>query len=396
MNIVRIYLTFTNRTTCSEKKIKVTNMKSRVSISEHSINVRTPILGLMLLSIAGSIILAAGIFILNDIPHIDHLLIGAGIIILFGGLFALFYSKYYKILINEEPGYLSLVESTGWDITPLKIPFRYFNEIVIQYLVNREKPEYEIMLKSRTGSLMLVARFYSEAKALSFSNKFEKAMGLKVTRNSVIPDDIVDKRHPFNPYAIVLPDKTSIKTTERRDSVGLVWKIKYHPLQLAFMFVIYYGILHIFHFSAVPSGHISHVAAIIIYTILGILLSLLITLVISSLTGSYYLIISRESIRYFHKIFGKKYGEQEMKKKDIALVRSSIELGTEQILIASKKGISSLNNLIRQFSHSGNESSNVVDISDMRAFKEEMIYVNAATLKLSEKLFIEQFIMKNM
>jgi hypothetical protein len=33
-----------------------------------------------------------------------------------------------------------------------------------------------------------------------------------------------------------------------------------------------------------------------------------------------------------------------MKKSDIALVRSSIDLNTEEILLVSKKGVESLNN----------------------------------------------------
>ncbi len=370
-------------------------MKSRVSFSENSINVKTPIMLLFTISSIGAITLATGVYLLNDITLLAHLLIGVGIIFLFSGLFLLFNSKYYKILINEDPGFLSLVESTGWDISPLKIPFKYFNEIIIQYLINREKPEYEIMLRNRYGSLMLIARFEDEKKALSFSDKFEKTMGLKITQNSELPSDLVEKRKTYNPYAIVLSDNTSIRTIEKRDSVELSWKVKYNPIQIAFLFCIYYGFFHIIHFSAVPAGNINPFVVIIIYTLLGILLSLLITAIFAIFSGTYNFINGRDSITYFHKVFGKRYSEMEMKKSEIALVRSSIDLATEEILIVSKKGISSLNNLIRKFSYGGTDFKNMVDISDLRAFKDDMIRLNVSNLKLAEKLYMEQFIMKN-
>lgn len=371
-------------------------MKSRVSFSENSINVKTPILMLFLFSSIGAIALATGVYILHDVTFIDNLLIGLGLILLFSGLFLLFNSKYYKILINEEPGYLSLIESTGWGISPLKIPFKYFNEIVIQYLINRDRPEYEIMLKNRYGSLMLVARIGNETKALSFSSKFEKTMGLRVTKNSELPSDLVDRRHPFSPYAIVIPDNSSMKTIEKRDSAELTWKVKYNPIQVAFLFCIYYGFFHIIHFAAIPSVDINPLAGIVIYTFLGILLSILITVILSFFFGTYHLITGRDSVTYFHKIFGRRYGEMEMKRTDIALVRSSIDLGTEEILIVSKSGINSLNNLIKQFSIGGANFKNMIDISDLKAFKDEMIRLNVRNLKLAEKLYIEQFIMKNL
>jgi len=86
----------------------------------------------------------------------------------------------------------------------------------------------------------------------------------------------------------------------------------------------------------------------------------------------------------------------EMKKTDIALVRSSIDLGTEEILVVSKQGVSSLNNLIKKFDLSESNFKNMVDISDLKAFKDEMIRLNVGNMKLAEKLFIEQFVMKNL
>lgn len=371
-------------------------MKSVVSFSDNGINVKTSIFAPFLLASAGAVMLACGVYFISIVRHIDHLLIGLGIVFLFSGLFLLFNSSYYKILINEEPGYLSLVESTGWDISPLKIPFKYFSEIIIQYLINRDKPEYEIMLRNRYNSLMLVSRFYDEEKALNFAKRFEKAMSLKVTLNTEIPSHLIEKRHAYNPYSIVIPDNSSIKTMERRDFAEISWKVRYNPIQIAFLFCIYYGFFHIIHFSLLPAIDASFMVVTVIDTLLGLLLSFLIIFIVALFSGSYHFIAKKDAVIYFYRLFGRNYSEREMKKSDIALVRSSIDLNTEEILLVSKKGVESLNNLIKQYSVNNSVDKKMVDISDIKAFDSEMMRLKTSTLKLSEKLYIEQFIMKNL
>lgn len=371
-------------------------MKSKVGFSSNSIKIQTPITFLFLFSVSGAIICGAGIFKLGRIYPFDHILIGTGIIFLFTGLFYLLNTKYYKILINEDPGYLSLVESTGWDISPLKIPYKYFTEIVVQYIVNRNKPEYGFLLKNRMGALLLVAKFDDESRVKDFKNKFEKTIGLPVKENSQIPYDMIDSKHPYNPYGIVLPRNSSVKLTERRDSQGVTWKIKYHPLQIAFMFVVYYGFFHIINLAIVPAGRLNAAAAIVIYTVLGVVLSLLITAVISNYFGKHYVIINRESIIHFKKVLGRKFSEMEMKKKDISLIRSSIEFSNEDMIIASRRGVEGVNSMISRFSSAQSGKKKIVEDKDKNIFREELMKLNESNLKLAEKLFIEQFILKNL
>jgi hypothetical protein len=371
-------------------------MKSRVSFSSNSIKIQTPATFLILFSFFGALIGGMGIYNLGEIYPLDHVLIGFGIICLFSGLFSLLNTKYYKILINEDPGYLSLVESTGWDISPLKIPYKYFTEIVVQYIVNRNRPEYGVLLKNRMGAMLLVARFNNEKRVSVFKDKFEKTIGLPVKENSEIPYDMIDSKHPYNPYGIVLPKNSSVKITERRDSQGVTWKIKYHPLQIVFMFVVYYGFFHIINFAVVPAGRVNVAVAIVIYTVLGVVLSLLVTAVVSNFFGTHYVIINKESIIHFHKILGRKFNEMEMKKSDISLIRSSIEFSNEDMVIASRKGIEGVNNVIRKFNSGKKESKKTVATEDKHLFKKEIMKLNECNLKLAEKLFIEQFILKNL
>ncbi|HNX24518.1 MAG TPA: hypothetical protein PKG60_10755 [Spirochaetota bacterium] len=369
-------------------------MKSKVGFSSNSIRIQTPITFLFIYSVFGALMGGTGIYNLGEIYPFDHILIGFGIIFLFSGLFSLLNTKYYKILVNEDPGYLSLVESTGWDISPLKIPYKYFTEIVIQYIVNRNKPEYGILLKNRMGALLLITKFHNEKLAAGFKANFEKTIGLPVKENREIPYDMIDSKHPYNPYGIVLPNNSSIRIIERRDSQDLTWKTKYHPLQIAFMFVVYYGFFHIINFAVVPVAQFNVAVAIVIYTALGVILSFLVTAVISNYFGTHYVIIKKESIIHYDKILGRKLHENEMKKSDISLIRSSIEFSNEDLVIVSRKGIEGVNNLIKKSSRK-KEGNKVADVNDKHLFKEEIIKLNESNLKLAEKLYIEQFILKN-
>jgi len=371
-------------------------MKSKVSFSSNSIKIQTPITFLFIYSVIGALMGGFGIYNLGMIYPLDHVLIGFGIILLFSGLFSLLNTKYYKILINEDPGYLSLVESTGWDISPLKIPYKYFTEIVIQYIVNRNKPEYGILLKNRMGALLLVGKSNNEKRIADFKKSFEKTIGLPVKENSEIPYDMIDKKHTYDPYSIVLPARSSIRVTERRDSQDVTWKIKYHPLQIAFMFVIYYGFFHIINFAVVPAGRLNVAVTIVIYTALGVILSFLIVAVIANFFGTHYVIIKKDSITHFNKVLGRKFNENEIKKSDISLIRSSIEFSNEDMVIASKAGVEGVNNMIKRFTSATRADKKKVGVQDKNLFQKEIMKLNESNLKLAEKLFIEQFILKHL
>ena len=246
------------------------------------------------------------------------------------------------------------------------------------------------------GALLLVAKFSDKKRAEKFTSRFEKTIGLPVKENSEIPYDMIDKKHPYNPYGILLPDNSSVKIKESRESRDVAWKIKYHPLQIAFMFVIYYGFFHVINFALIPAGNINVPVAIIIYTTLGVILSFLMMAVLSNFFGTHYVIINKDSIIYYNKVFGIKFAERKMKKADISLIRSSIEFSNEDMVIASKKGIEEVNNLIRKFSTGKKDTEIVVNVKDKKVFKDEIIKLNESNLKLAEKLFIEQFILKNL
>ncbi|NLV67065.1 MAG: hypothetical protein GXY14_05245 [Spirochaetes bacterium] len=371
-------------------------MKSRAGFSQNSLNINTPIKRLLIVSLISTGLIVAGVYFLRLIYPFDHLMIGLGILFVSGSLFFMVNTKYYKLHFNEEPGYISLVESTSWEISPFKIPLKYFTEILMQYTINdRKKPEYEIILKNRFGSMLLVAKFDNEKEAKKFSEKLQSIADLPLTCRNEIELDSIDRKHPFNPYPLFLPEDSGIKTSETRDTAAISWKVKYHPFQVGFILGIYYGFFHILHFAIIPFGRLDAAAIIVIYTALGILLSIIITVIMFSFFGRYYIVVWREEIQIYHQVFGRKYHEQTMKKEDVAIIRSTIDTENETIIIASRKGIGALNNLLKNYTRGRKKIKEMIDIDDVIKLRDEIFRVDVSTLSLVEKLYIDQFILKN-
>ncbi|MCL2156128.1 MAG: hypothetical protein FWH53_10725, partial [Leptospirales bacterium] len=294
-------------------------MKSKVKFSANSIKIHTPIIVPYIVSILGALLCGIGVYRLNNIYPVDHLLIGLGIILFSMGLFSSLNNKYYKILIDGNLGYYNLVESIGGDISAFQIPYKYFNEIIVQRIINKNRPEYGVLLKNRIGALLLISRFDDEEKALSFSNELEKTIGLPVKINQEIPYNMVDKDNPHDIYSITLPVGSRIRVIERKELQELIWSIRYHPLQVMFMFAIYYGFYHIIDVIVLPMCKFNNIITIGIYVILGVILSILLTVVISNLFETHNVLINKDSIVFFKKIFWKKSGEIKITKTDIAL-----------------------------------------------------------------------------
>ncbi len=371
-------------------------MKSKAIFSQDSLNIKTPILALLTMSLISTAFIVTGVYFLRTINPFDHLLIGLGILFVSGALFFMVNTKYYKLHFNEEPGYISLVESTSWEISPFKIPLKYFTEVLMQYTINdRKKPEYEIILKNRFGSMLLIAKFDNEKDAKKFAEKLQATAGLPLTCKNEIELDSINRKHPFNPYPLFLPDKSDIQTSETRDTASISWKVKYHPFQVGFILGIYYGFFHILHFAVIPYGELNTLAIIVIYTALGILLSLIITVILFSFFGRYFVVVGREEIQVYHQLFGRKYHEQVIKKGDVAIIRSTIDPENETIIIASRKGIGALNNLLKNYTRGRKKIKEMIDLDDVIKLRDEIFRLDVSTLRLVEKLYIDQFILKN-
>jgi len=369
-------------------------MRSKVKFSANSIKINTPITVPFLVSILGGVLGGIGVYKLGNAYPLDQILIGLGAIFASTGLFSMLNTKYYKILINEDPGYYSLVESTGWDISPFKIPYKYFTEIIVQHIINKNRPEYGVLLKNRIGSLLLISRFDDENDALSFKDKLENTTGLPVRINREVASDMLDRTRAHDSYNVDLPVNSYIRSIERKDLQELIWTVRYHPLQVVFMLCVYYGFYHIINFVILPMYQFNNIVTIGIYIVLGIILSILLTVIVSNWFKTYNVIINKDSIVFFNQIFWKKFGEIKLAKSDIAFMRSSVEFSNEDMFIGTFNGVKGMNSYIKKFSENKKDIKKTMDKKTKLIYRKEFIKLNAANLKLGEKLFINQFILK--
>ncbi len=363
------------------------NMKSRLNISGESLSIKTPIQSFLLLELLGIILVITGLYNPRSISCIDHLLIGLGIIFISLGLFYISNSRYYKMVINNETGELSIFESNSWDISPFKIPADYFSGILIQMIVNKKnKIEYDVLLKNRPGSFIMLARFPDRKRAVLFGEKLQKMLRIELKINDTEIPPVFPKVKEFVPIELSLSGNTSILLTERPHSIGISWKTTHHPVQFFFILAVYYGLFHTIHFSIVGLLNPSLLFIIIIYTSMGLIFPLFIVWIIGSLTGRSFFIIYRDGVRAYRKNFGRKRKEVFIYKKDIVMTRNSMDLSNEIFAVGSSKWAEASNKMIADRERGIKGRVHIPSGSVLR--------VDTSRLRLIEKLFVEQYILK--
>ncbi len=363
-------------------------MKSRLNFSGNSLNIKTPIKIFLFLELSGIVLFTVGIYNLNAVSFPDHLLIGTGIILISLGLYYVINSRYYKLLVNEEPGFLSFVESNNWDISAFKIPTDYFSGILIQRIVNRNnKIEYDVLLKNIPGSFLMLARFPDRERALLFGKKLEELLSIKAEVNDLTIPPLFPKNREFTPIDLTLPANSSIKITERPNSKGISWSTTHHPMQFVLILAIYYGFFHIINFFAITYVNSFLPAIIFIYSSMGLLLSLVLAWIISSITTRHFFIIYRGRIRSYRKSFGKKKNEVFILKEDIVITRNSMDLSNENFVVGSRIWAEAANKIMEAKEKGEDSRIFIPGGSVLRA--------DTSRLKLKEKLFIEQYILSN-
>lgn len=363
------------------------NMKSRLHFSGASLNIRTPIQLFLFLELSGIILFTTGLYNIGSLSFFDHLLIGSGIILVSLGLFYIINSCFYKIVVNNETGELSIFESNSWGISPFKIPADYFSGILIQLIVNKKnKIEYDVLLKNRPGSFLMLARFPDRKRAVLFGEKLEKLLKVELKVNDTEIPPAFPKEKEFTPIDLSLSGTTSIEVTERPNSIGISWKTTHHPLQFFFILAVYYGLFHIINFSAIELLNPSLPWIIVIYTSMGVILSFFLVWIISSITSRHFFIIYRDRIRAYKKSFGRKKKEVFIFKKDIVMTRNSMDLSNESFAVGSSKWAEVSNRIVAD--------KNKGDKTRIQIPSGSILKADTSRLRLIEKLFIEQHILK--
>lgn len=252
----------------------------------------------------------------------------------------------------------------------------------------KNKIEYDVLLKNRPGSFLMLARFPDRERAVLFGKKLEQLLNVAAEVNDVTIPPQFPKNREFTPVDLSLPAGSSIKITERPKSTGISWSTTHHPMQFLLILAIYYGFFHIINFSAIGFVDSFLPAIIFIYSSMGLLLSLVLAWIISSINTRHFFIIYRGRIRSYKKSFGKKKNEVFILKDDIVITRNSMDLSNETFSVGSRIWADTANRIMAANEKGEDSRIGIPGGSILRA--------DTSRLKLKEKLFIEQFILSHL
>jgi hypothetical protein len=216
--------------------------------SNKSIKVKSTPYIYMIVGAIGFITLCLGIYLFGSAYPIDQILFSFGIIFCSGALALFINTQYYKIYVNEDPGFISILESTSKTITPFKIPISYYDCINIQPAMqkNSSSAEYEVHLQSNSGSSLFIKKFNKKENALNFSKDLQKILKLDLNINyNPFLHSKVKQVGQETATTINLPPRSSLKKIINNNIPLYKWKNKTTPLFYLALQGIEYGFFHI-------------------------------------------------------------------------------------------------------------------------------------------------------
>ncbi len=359
-------------------------MKDNAKISDNSIKIKSSRLVYWLLSIIGVVLIGTGFLVIRVVHPLNDIIIGAGIIMTSAGLMGYIHSEYYKIYLDNPPGFVTIIESTFKNITPVKIPLDYYSTIMLHHALQSHSKKsgsgYEVELMSRAGTTLVIAEDSIEETALDFAKKIQEKTGMDIILNSIpLPSRKTGKEVNIT---IDTGKSGALKYLKKGVDSIFSWKISKNPLYYLFALALVYGFFHIVYFALIP-----YIDNMILYiTAFGFLIlfcGFIAVSVFFNLLGTTYLIVSPDSIGTFTGIFGKKIREREVAKNDIGLIRNSVSGQNRNIMIITKRGLTYAQELLNK------NDIDIRDISGVMNLGIEIIDIPSSSLTINEKLFIE-------
>jgi len=375
-------------------------MNSNVKIIKNSIVIKSSKKFFILFSILGFIFLISGLYLMNKIFPTGHILFAFGLLFASGGFFFFVNSKFIKILINEEPGYISMMESSNRTISPIRIPIKYYTKINIITNINPSTKSattdatFKIQLENSNGASLFLTEFSSMEKATNFGKELQDILRIDLDINHNPLNNIIEEKvsRKYKPNIPLMPE-SKITITNTKKGQLYSWKNKNNLPSILSIIAILYGFFHVIFF--VLSKELKNPIVIgLVYSIYSIIAILfMFTLIYNMLTTSH-LYTNKNKLIYYKTLFKKELHKKIINKNDIGMVNNSLNASDETITIISKEGLSTLNKI---WDKVNNEEKTVIDfsiVSNFFKYKEETISIDASNLCISEKFFIENAILK--
>ncbi|MCU0846446.1 MAG: hypothetical protein MUD12_01000 [Spirochaetes bacterium] len=373
-------------------------MGTKASYADNSVKISSSRMSFWLVAIFGMLMLGAGIYFFGRLHPYDNLLLGFGMIFTAGGLFFFMSSEYHKIIIDRSQGSISILESSNRAIVPLKIPINYYSLISIQENLSggpseRLSVSFDISLVNRFGSSLSLANFSNRDRAYDFGKRLQDITGLDLAAESFIKEV---KDAGFRGVPIPVENRAGFKKMDNANLTTLIWKSNYSILQYLLMAAILYGFFHIFNFVLLSEIGSSGMNAVL-YALFGFICAVFLIIMAFNMLGRFYLLVSPDGLEYYSKIFGRKIGERKMARGDVAFIKNTINMTTEGIAVISRQGVGLINRLLKAAREGDESPMKFFSMADeILSLKDEMLVLNTSSLSISEKLLIEEEILKKM
>jgi hypothetical protein len=375
-------------------------MKKNVAITENQIEVKSHKWALLIFSLVGAGLLAAGLLFYGSIKPQDDLLIGFGIIFGSGGMFFFINSRGYRVVIDALSRQFAIYESGPRKEEPTTLPFAHFQSVMIQRKISGENSKesgaatYEVMLMTGYGSTLLLSEFSDKNKAMDFGKHFQDVLKIDL----LLEDDafrqiLTRTKQPMVGMKLELPKKSGIKLLKNENETTLTWKSSFKPMNFIFLTLIMYGFFHVINYAVVPQTG-GGFPTYLLYGFFAFISIAAVAIAITTLLGRYQLSFSSSGLVFYVKYFGKKAGMRSIERSDVGLVRNTIGTQSGSIQIVSKKGLEAMKGIMARLQKQESAAPDFSIIGDFLALKDEFIDVFASSLSMKDKLFLEDMILR--
>jgi hypothetical protein len=373
----------------------------KLTLADKKISVTSSRWGFILFILCGIFFLSTGIRMHGQLNIIDHVLIGMGIIFASGGMLFLFNTRSYTVEIDPDKG-IVLIFSPGRNrMEPLELPIGYFKNIVIQRSLTKRSSgrqsvsRYEISLMSDSGSSLHISDFTDRDKAVAYGKELQKIFRINLITEEDSIRDLLKQRtvHGDRTIKVTLSEKSRLISIPEGESIKVKWNCRNTLIQNFVLLVIIYGFFHLIHFAVVPSTG-NTVVSVVLYGISALLILIVVSIIVMNGIGTYYLIISDTTIQYYINLFGKKTGNRSMNKNEIGMIKNSIGGQNNSIQIMSTKGLAISSKLMDAFSKQASPVPDLSMVGAIYSLKDEMMDINASSLSMREKWYIESLILR--
>ena len=282
-------------------------------------------------------------------------------------------------------------------IHPVKIPLSYFHWVSLQRKSDDSGGGFEIYLMNSYGSSLLAAEFSDNKRAIDFARQLQERLGIDILMEEEAINRLLQKRKSGRDLKDLVSQKdTSLTVTDQGARQEITWKNRWSIAQSFFFGAILYGFFHISYFVIAPSSDIGFIRYVL-FGFTGLIALLLLYSFLVNLLGRPSLTIGSQGITWHISVLGKWLGRKEMDRGNVAVVRNSLNLDDNTLTIVSRQGLEAMSRLARALKELGDgKKPGFAVLSDVMTLKSEMIVIDASALTITDRLFIEQNILRIM